>query len=295
MDYQPQQYADLAEQGVAVRYWSFLTARDNLVRMETATFLGRPAVEPLSPYLLPEFGEAVREHRLKQMVGHMVRQIMVSRGYAIARSNVRIPQPNLFASGTRYKLEHNLEGTDMTNRKTLHYDRFTLVSGVLNGKSRAAAFLKNRKILECEGADTDEALASVKAALDARTQTRSRKRREPHIGTVDDYTDAFSALSLADHERTMLNAHAHAPDRTMTATQLARAGGYDSYTVANSLYGTLGKKVAELAGLALKPAETRDGVVYTCALASGAGEEGEHWRWKMHPEVFEALRSLNVV
>jgi hypothetical protein len=295
MDYKADQYADLVEQGTARPYWSFLNVPDNVVRMETATFLGRPAVEPLSPYLLSEFGEAAREHRHKQMIGHMVRQIMTSRGYATERSNVRIPQPNLFASGTRYRMEHNLEGTDMTNREVGNYGRFTLISGVLNGKARAVAFLKNRKVLECEGADTEEALASIKGALDARQQTRSRKRREPHIGTVDDYTDAFSALSLAEHERRMLYAHANAQGRTMTATELAQAGGYDSYTAANSLYGTLGKKVAEIAGLALKPAETRDDVVYTCALASGVGEEGQHWKWTMHPELFEALRSLNIV
>lgn len=163
---------------------------------------------------------------------------------ATSASRTRIFSP----TGTCYKTDRNLEGTDMMNKETVQYGRFTLKSRAMNGKARAAAFVKDQKILECEAADTDAALASVKAALDAREETQSRKRREPHIGTVDDYTEAFSALSLSEHERLMLHAHANSEGRTMTETELARADGRGSYRVGNSIYGTLGKKVAQLAG-----------------------------------------------
>jgi hypothetical protein len=74
---------------------------------------------------------------------------------------------------------------------------------------------------------------------------------------------------------------------------LAHAAGYEGFQAANSLYGALGKKVAQLAGLPFKKALASSGFVYTFALASGEQKKGEYWRWKMHPEVLEALRLLN--
>ncbi|HRK95325.1 MAG TPA: hypothetical protein PK694_03300 [Rhodospirillales bacterium] len=183
----------------------------------------------------------------------------------------------------------------MTRKKTIQYGRFTLECRVLNGKRHATAFLNGRQILESEAKNTNQALAGAKAALDIRERTWSNERREPHIGTVEDYIDAFSALPLAEHERLMLHAHANSDERGMTAGELAHAAGYKGYQAANSLYGALGKKVAQLAGLPFKKALATDGFVYTFALASGEQGKGEHWRWKMHPEVFEALRSLNMV
>ena len=85
--------------------WSFLNRGDIIVRMETASYLARPAVEPLAPLLLREFGGEVAQRRIKQMIGHMARQIMEGQGYNVDRSGVRIAgyQNNIFSSATRYK------------------------------------------------------------------------------------------------------------------------------------------------------------------------------------------------
>lgn len=183
----------------------------------------------------------------------------------------------------------------MTIKKTTRYGRFTLECRVLNCKIHVIAFLNGRQILKSEASDTQEALAGAKAALDIRDRARSKERREAHIGTVEDYIDVFSVLPLAEHERVMLHAHASSGDRGMTAGDLAHAAGYKGFQAANGLYGALGKKVAQLAGLPFKKALACKGFVYTFALASGEQRKGEYWRWKMHPEVFEALRSLNIV
>ena len=102
-DYNPGSFGDVAGTEMGQRLWAFLNERDNIVRMETATFLGRPAVEPLSPFLLREFGNEVQHHRVKQCLGHMVRQILEARGYALHRQHVPVGGINMFASASRYR------------------------------------------------------------------------------------------------------------------------------------------------------------------------------------------------
>ncbi|NJO54518.1 MAG: hypothetical protein HC829_06465 [Bacteroidales bacterium] len=103
LDYQPQNFRDLFESELGQAIWQFMKRPENLVRMETATFLERAAVEPLAPGLLLEFGAEVAEDRLKQMIGHMARQIMEAMGYEIERPGLRITRESLFSSGARYR------------------------------------------------------------------------------------------------------------------------------------------------------------------------------------------------
>jgi len=71
--------------------------------MEVASYLRRPAVEALSPHLLARFGTLIRSNTMKQMIGHMVRQVLEGRGYRLDRNNVRIRRPdNIFFSGSAY-------------------------------------------------------------------------------------------------------------------------------------------------------------------------------------------------
>lgn len=87
--------------------WEFLVDPENLIRMETATYLSRPAIEPLSPFLLDRFGDRVRQDRIKQMMGHMVRQIMESRGYVLQQGNVKISSANnIFSRASRYAVKN---------------------------------------------------------------------------------------------------------------------------------------------------------------------------------------------
>lgn len=89
------------EDGEAI--WAFLCQEDNIIRMETATYLSRPAIEPLSPFLLDRFGPSIRRDRIKQMMGHMVRQIMERQGCHLQQSNVKIARAdNIFSRASRY-------------------------------------------------------------------------------------------------------------------------------------------------------------------------------------------------
>jgi hypothetical protein len=82
--------------------WAFLTRPDNIVRMETATSLDRAAVEALSGPLIAEFGIEIDQREVKQVIGHMVKQIMESLGYEAERT-LRITRPGLFTSGLAFR------------------------------------------------------------------------------------------------------------------------------------------------------------------------------------------------
>lgn len=102
--YVPGNFSDVSGTEFGVAVWAFLNEPDNLIRMETATYLSRPAVEPLSPVLLQRFTASDFNDRNKQMLGHMVRQIMEARGFAFDQSGVRITREgNVFSSGARYR------------------------------------------------------------------------------------------------------------------------------------------------------------------------------------------------
>lgn len=103
LEYEPQNFRDLAETELGKAIWSFLKRPDNLIRMETATLLDRAAVEPLAAGLVAEFGDQVRDDRSKQMIGHMTRQAMEALGYELDRTGLRITRASLFTSGATYR------------------------------------------------------------------------------------------------------------------------------------------------------------------------------------------------
>lgn len=102
--YEPGVFAALYNSPVGQRIWAFLNTPETIVRMETATGLERPAVEGIEEPLLTEFGADVLRDRTKQMIGHMVRQIMERSGYTIAVQNVKVTNGGPFSRATRYKL-----------------------------------------------------------------------------------------------------------------------------------------------------------------------------------------------
>ena len=116
MSYDSQYFADLYATPMGPALWNFLNRRDNVIRMETATFLRRPAVEPLSTKLLEEFGSEVAQDRTKQMIGNMVRQIMVELCYTVEKQGVRIVRNRVFSTGTRYTMAGDPGETTETTR-----------------------------------------------------------------------------------------------------------------------------------------------------------------------------------
>jgi hypothetical protein len=103
MNYESGRYSTTFANEGGKEIWEFLADPQNLIRMETATYLSRPAIEPLSPFLLERFGDRAKQDRIKQMMGHMVRQIMEHKGYALHQGNVKISSANnIFSRASRY-------------------------------------------------------------------------------------------------------------------------------------------------------------------------------------------------
>ncbi|MEY9731337.1 hypothetical protein [Bradyrhizobium yuanmingense] len=57
--YNPEKFASLSESDIGQRIWSFLTKPATIARLETASELGKPAVEGIEEQLLEEFREDV--------------------------------------------------------------------------------------------------------------------------------------------------------------------------------------------------------------------------------------------
>jgi hypothetical protein len=103
LNYAPQNFRDLFQTDLGQAIWAFMKRPENVVRMETATYLDRAAVEPLSPGLLRMFGPEIAEDRLKQLIGHMARQIMEAMGFQLDRTGLRITRESMFTTAARYK------------------------------------------------------------------------------------------------------------------------------------------------------------------------------------------------
>lgn len=111
MKYDAGKFSDLAELQLGKDLWEFLNKKDNIIRMETATEFGKTAAEAVSKQLVEKFGNDVRVNRVKQMIGHMIRQIMEYHGYQIGSQNVKVSIKRLFTKASKY-----VDGTKKTTQ-----------------------------------------------------------------------------------------------------------------------------------------------------------------------------------
>ena len=123
--YDPWKFIELYETELGQELWRFLCLPANIVRAETAVDLRRTSIEALERSLNEKFEQefqqlANEDHtkgeqkslRLKQMIGHMVGQIMASRGFIKDKQGVILPKRQeeskrvlSFTKATRFKRE----------------------------------------------------------------------------------------------------------------------------------------------------------------------------------------------
>lgn len=110
----------------------------------------------------------------------------------------------------------------------------------------------------------------------------------PPAPTASQYVAAFRSVdNISDAQLEMLRLHYHSPERTVTATAMAAAQGYHHYSVANSIYGRLGRLVGD--ALDYNPMKERLGTLVTFE------KRNNEWHWIMRPEVAGALDELGWV
>ena len=125
LSYDPWNFVDLYETELGKKIWEFLIRKENIIRAETAIDLKRTCIEALERPLNKEFSsQFVKLHRedlklgankilrLKQMIGHMVGQIMISKGFEKDKQGVILPmkkkkQALVFSKATRFKRPDN--------------------------------------------------------------------------------------------------------------------------------------------------------------------------------------------
>lgn len=103
--------------------------------------------------------------------------------------------------------------------------------------------------------------------------------------TASEYVSAFQKLQVAPSYLQMLLANYYAPNRTLTASMMANAMGYDHYGAANLHYGKLGGLVGEKLGWNPLPK-------YKINVLVDFEKEDREWLWIMKPAVAEAIKLL---
>lgn len=100
--YNPDKFAKEFASADGQKLWKVLTKDANIARMETASDLGQPALKPLEDILLDEMGPVITDERMKQMAGHMVRQIMEAQGYEHDVDGIKLASAP-FYKASRYR------------------------------------------------------------------------------------------------------------------------------------------------------------------------------------------------
>jgi putative restriction endonuclease len=106
--------------------------------------------------------------------------------------------------------------------------------------------------------------------------------------TASDYVSAFHKLQIAPHHLQMLRANYYAPNRTLTATMMANAMGYDHFSAANLHYGILGGLVGAKLGWDPLP-QYKVNVLVDFKESDGSDKDLE---WMMKPSVAQAIELL---
>jgi len=84
------------------KLWSFLSEEDNVTAMSRASDAGRPAAKAIAVELYRRFGGAVRQDRVKQYTGLLIRMVMEANGYQWLSHGHSCGDNPVFSVASRY-------------------------------------------------------------------------------------------------------------------------------------------------------------------------------------------------
>jgi hypothetical protein len=180
---------------------------------------------------------------------------------------------------------------------TFSFQQYTIKTFNRGAAATARAYVGDKPTpVTAEAKTVDDAVRLVERQLHNRDADR-RASREDGVPTAEEFADAFAALGpkVKKHHWRMLEAHLLATDSRMTAGEIAGAAGYSNYATANSLYGALGRLLAEHLDYG-PPLDSDGSTLWTATLALGdrADPDKLNWRWTLRPEVVACLRALGI-
>jgi hypothetical protein len=181
--------------------------------------------------------------------------------------------------------------------KTIEAGPYTLVARLHKGAYRGALWCGGKMAQEVQGTSIDDVWRRLTDALYERqvSVALTRNGAEP---SAEEAIMAFRRIEprLSPGHRAMLRAHLRANGQNITATQLAEAAGYASYSAANLQYGLLGAML--FAEMPERLPQRADGTpIMTCAIALGEDQRSaseEQWIWKMRPHIVAGLTAVNI-
>ncbi|PKN79840.1 MAG: hypothetical protein CVU48_04130 [Candidatus Cloacimonetes bacterium HGW-Cloacimonetes-1] len=110
------------------RLWSFLSSRENIIRMITATEMEKPAAEAMSYRLVAFYPARPKDIegfiQFKQIIGYMIKIIMELHGYIVEQKRVKISSHlnpdtqkalKYFTTASRYRKLTNRDLDDFVN------------------------------------------------------------------------------------------------------------------------------------------------------------------------------------
>ena len=102
--YNPQSFKKTFASVLGQQVWNYLNTEDAMNRMEQASLLNQPAAEEVGDILLQKFGIGVKNDRVKQTTGHMIRFIMESMGYHLAKRGIKCRKNTaVYVNASRYE------------------------------------------------------------------------------------------------------------------------------------------------------------------------------------------------
>lgn len=126
-------------------------------------------------------------------------------------------------------------------------------------------------------------------------KTNSRKKQMT-IPNANAYQQALTQITITDKQKSMLMAHFHAINRTVTYTELAVAGGDDNYGAANIQYGSLGRLLGEKLNFDFVDLDEKSGKkFYSSSIGMGvptAYKSTDEFQLVMHHELAKAIEAL---
>ena len=108
-----------------------------------------------------------------------------------------------------------------------------------------------------------------------------------------EYEGALRALTVTPAQKKMLRFHFEAHNRTVTFTQLAEAGGYDTYSAANLQYGILGRNLGQELHMEFVTYEPDEKEFSSSSIGCGYPYAAGEFQLMMHHELARALEMLS--